>query len=466
MKRGRFHVCDSSWCEKCFVPLGTRPFQIRTTLDEDGKVLKKDEDVDRFLEGRDGDHLITPFQCELCHFRNIQDRDPVVGNKKDESFLEHMRRVTLDAFWGREASTVRSNLGLLRRAAKTEDTFGCVNKIIPAVGPYPLEDTFGMGAAIAVLDKSMDPGRYEVYVQWATFRKMRSSLTNVGQAGCGGLGDAIGASDKNRTWVTGVDTHKFFFSRFMNGIHRRVGEEVRRDEPVTIGVMKEIQRTLEERWATETRMVRPSKARLIRLALTGYWFVVGFCTAVRGEENGLIEFKGTHASLENLSSPPEGLEKHFESVIAGPTKGNRLSGSKFAIPCVSETKGNGLRPGIWAMRYCRMLKTSGQVGGYLFPDPLSHYEDMFYSMLEDVQARRKDLIKPTVDVREEFGIHRSLRRGVTSHALNMGIDKGLVDAVNRWRSELNSEVARLDMAGSYARLDSIKPAILRYSEKL
>ena len=118
------------------------------------------------------------------------------------------------------------------------------------------------------------------------------------------------------------------------------------------------------------------------------------------------------------------------------------------------------------MRYCRMLKSSGQKGGYLFPDPLSHYEDMFYSMLEDVQAKRKDLIKPTVDVREDFGIHRSLRRGVTSHALNMDIDRALVDAINRWRSERNSEVARLDMAGTYSRLDSIMQTLLRYSSGL
>ena len=118
------------------------------------------------------------------------------------------------------------------------------------------------------------------------------------------------------------------------------------------------------------------------------------------------------------------------------------------------------------MRYCRMLKNSGQVGGYLFPDPLGHYEDMFYSMLEDVQARRKDLIKATMDIREEFEIHRSLRREVTSHAINMDIGKALVDAVNRCRSEFNCEVGRPDMAGSYARLDSIKPAVLRYSDNL
>lgn len=448
------------------MPIGEIPFPVKQTLDEEGNVIEKEKDRMRFMEGRAGDHLITPFQCELCHFRNIQQRDPVIGSEADLSFLEHIRRVSLDAFWGRERSTVKSNLALVKRAVASEDKFAAVNRLIPAIGPFPLSDVFGMGAAVLVLDKSMDRGRYQDQVQWATFRKMRSTLSNICQAGIRGLGDAVGASDKNRTWITQGDTHKFFFVRFATGIHRRVGEEVRRDEPITIGVLREVHTILCERWDAEIKRKRPSQARLLRIALTGYWFLVGFCTAIRGEENGLIEFAGTLASLEGLFDTVEGVPKHFSSVIAGPTKGNRLSGEKFALPCVAVTKGSGLKPGLWALRYCRLLKKAGQVGGYLFPDPLSHYEDMFYSMLEEVQTRRPKLIRPKVDVREDFGIYRSLRRGVTSHATNMDVSSTLVDAINRWRSERNSEVARLDMAGSYARLDSIKPTVLRYSSGL
>jgi hypothetical protein len=38
----------------------------------------------RFKSGRNGDHLLCPFQCDLCHFRNIQGRDPVPGLVKDK----------------------------------------------------------------------------------------------------------------------------------------------------------------------------------------------------------------------------------------------------------------------------------------------------------------------------------------------------------------------------------------------
>lgn len=434
------------------------------TLDKEGNVMEKEKDKNRFMEGRAGDNLITPFQCELCHFRNIMERDPIAGNGSDQSFMEHIRRVSLDAFWGRERSTVKSNLGLVKRAMLTENKFGAQNKLIPAIGPFPLSDVFGMGAAVLVLDKSMDTGRYQDRVQWATFRKMRSTLNNLSQAGIKGLGDAVGASDKNRTWITDGDTNRFFFVRFATGIHRRVGEDVRRDEPISIGVIREVHLILSERWDAETKRKRPSRDRLLRMALTGYWFIVGFCTAIRGEENCLIEFAGTLASLEDLDAPVEGLPRHFCSVITGPTKGDRVSGAKFAVPCVAVTQGSKLEPGVWALRYCRLLKQKGQVDGYLFPDNLGAYDDMFYSMVEAVQLRRTDLIKPKVDVREAFGIFRSLRRGAASHATNMGIDRTLIDAVNRWRTERNSQFARLDMAETYSRLDTLKPTVLKYSD--
>ena len=154
-------------------------------------MIEKESDKDRFMVGRDGDHLMNPFQCELCHFRNIQGYSPHPNSEADHSLQEHFRRVSLDTFWSREASTVRHNLGLIKRAAKSEVKFDCINKIIPALGPHPLEDKAGMGACVLVLDKSMDKGRYDPNVQWETFRKMRSTLTNIGQVGLGGLSDAI-----------------------------------------------------------------------------------------------------------------------------------------------------------------------------------------------------------------------------------------------------------------------------------
>jgi hypothetical protein len=47
-------------------------------------VNKREEDEVRFMEGRNGDHLLTPFQWDLCHFRNFRKRDPVENLAQDK----------------------------------------------------------------------------------------------------------------------------------------------------------------------------------------------------------------------------------------------------------------------------------------------------------------------------------------------------------------------------------------------
>lgn len=41
---------------------------------------------------------MTPFQCEVCHFRNIQGRNPMADKSEDILLMEFFRRATLDAF--------------------------------------------------------------------------------------------------------------------------------------------------------------------------------------------------------------------------------------------------------------------------------------------------------------------------------------------------------------------------------
>jgi hypothetical protein len=64
----------------------------------------------RFKCARAGDHLMIPFQCELCHFRNILQREPDFTCLQDIEILDMARRANIDAFWSRETSTVASNL--------------------------------------------------------------------------------------------------------------------------------------------------------------------------------------------------------------------------------------------------------------------------------------------------------------------------------------------------------------------
>ena len=162
-------------------------------LDEDGEEIKNPGDETRFVEARAGDHLMTQFQCELCHFRNIMGRNPLVEiHDGDRELMADFRRANLDAFWSREPTTVRANLSESLRGEKYGERTG-MPSVTPEMGPFPLDDTLGMKAAVAVLDRSLDPGLYAEHVQWDTFRKARSCITNISQAGVSGLGDAVGA---------------------------------------------------------------------------------------------------------------------------------------------------------------------------------------------------------------------------------------------------------------------------------
>lgn len=70
---------------------------------------EEDDDV-RFKCAHTGDHLMVPFQCEVCHFQNILEWDPNLTQATNRETLDMVRRANLDAFWSRELSMVASNL--------------------------------------------------------------------------------------------------------------------------------------------------------------------------------------------------------------------------------------------------------------------------------------------------------------------------------------------------------------------
>eukprot|EP00978_Attheya_sp_CCMP212_P011756 scaffold29206_cov30-Attheya_sp.AAC.4 len=181
---------------------------------------------------------MVPFQCDECHFRNITGRNPMSWSLEDAELLEFIHRANLNAFWSHSANTVKNNLSDSTRLEKTGQRLG-MGPMAPAIGPFPLEDKDGMRFAVAVLERSLSPEENEEFVQWATFRKTRSVVTNISQAGLSGLGDSIGAYERNKMWISKVPTHQFWFSRFIDGIHKRVGELRKQDEPITrIDVLK------------------------------------------------------------------------------------------------------------------------------------------------------------------------------------------------------------------------------------
>jgi len=199
-------------------------------------------------------------------------RNPWNVTRKDEMVRIFARRTSLDAFWSREPPTVAKNL---RECIRTQNSavkfgFGCV---VPPMGPFPLDDVTGMTDAVSVLDRSLDKGIYGEQVQWETFRKTMSAVTNVSQAGVYGMGDSVGSYERKKIWISSSVSHKFWFGRFMEGLHKRVGEIRKQDKHLTIEVLVAIRDLLEVRWS---RTSSEDKQTRIKLAETDAWFIVDF----------------------------------------------------------------------------------------------------------------------------------------------------------------------------------------------
>ena len=72
-------------------------YRVIQPQDEEGFDLTTAEDRTRHLVARNGDHLMIPFQCELCHFRNLKGCDPR-NVKEDILLIRTIRRANVDAF--------------------------------------------------------------------------------------------------------------------------------------------------------------------------------------------------------------------------------------------------------------------------------------------------------------------------------------------------------------------------------
>lgn len=374
--------------------------------------------------------------------------------------------------WSREASTVNGNLSSLKRAHLTKKKFR-LKTLFPQMGPFPLDDSMGMGEAIAVLDGSLDKGKCDAFVQWATLRKTRSRLTDIGQASLCGLADSIGACEQSRLWMSGAPTHSFFFFRFMMGLHRRIGEIVKPDEPITIDILHAILRILETECLRASSSDAPNRMdKLMDVSRIGAWHVIGFCASSRGEEMPLmIELAGTKESLRHLNTPPPGQVPHSRVVITGPTKNNREQGRKFFLPIAAVTEGTNVPAGKWVQRSMAAIGRSGRTTGPLFQKLLDapkmkEFGEEFMNPLEVASTVKPNPFPSKINIREDFGICRSLRRGSTAHATNVKVRTPVIDSVNQWRRERKSDDASLPVRQHHTKLEALLPTLLECSRAL
>ena len=193
----------------------------------------------RFFTAQDGDHLLVPFECDLCIFRKMQSRNPMVTNPQDTLLLACIRRANLDAFWSRAKSTALANRDKVAFGLKLSATMGLLGPY-ELDGPLPDYDHCGYEIAYEMLLHSRRPGSYsESYTQFETIQKLRPAFSNHGRASAKANRISMALGDqKGRYMRFATDPcSSVWFYRFIEGARTRMGQDWRPNKAVPVELL-------------------------------------------------------------------------------------------------------------------------------------------------------------------------------------------------------------------------------------
>jgi hypothetical protein len=414
--------------------------------------------------GINGSHLITAFQCDKCWFRNLKGRDPNNHNT-DVLLLVAIRRANLDAMWSLEPGTIENNAREIRRGVRESALVG-LRPPYPAMGPWEVGDSIGFGIAIQMLLRSLDNGRRSDYVQYDTVRKLVSAFSNCYHASAIGRPQLVSlAKDKNKSYYTKCEAYTPWNEKFRKGCVKRMGQESRQDKALSMLAFVALMNLL------ETRLQNASTfAERATITAVGAFCCVGVGGSYRGHEIPLTDLHGLRKYSEEGRTGPD---EHVVIPMLGRFKGE--TGERYHLTPLAAVTKSGIKIRFWVDELVRVREIQGRVNGPAFCDdktgkPLRarDYEFYFLDALVSIQDARPDLIGAEVNVLEDYGVSRTLRRTAVAQATAEGVSAEDIDRMNRWRSVENAagKNVNLRMRDHYADIRLLVKALLRFSQAL
>jgi hypothetical protein len=279
---------------------------------------------------------------------------------------------------------VNANARGAKRLQEIGNSVGILD-VCPPMGPFTLDDSAGMALAVSILLRSLDPGRTEDTIQFSTARYLRTVFSNVYHASAEHqTGMAVMAQGTHKIYVTNCPSYSYWFERFMRGVHKRMGEEVRSDYALSIKVLHKILGNLDDRWREAT--TAPRRKEVVEIA---FFLVLTFCLGLRGEEVVKLDIGGFFTYFESGKNHPE--HPHVMVTLQGRFKGE--TGERWhLLPIVWKTR-SGVEAGVWATRMRDSLQERGRHHGFAFANARGKqakaalYEPRFFEQLNFVRAR-------------------------------------------------------------------------------
>ena len=435
---------------------------------------RRREDVMKYRMGRRGDSLIAPFQCEGCWFVNLHGRAPVVGNYSDTQKQRVIRRANLDLFWSREAGTVRNVVGSIKDVVRRSKDQGWLRPPLEPMTPWPLADGEGMGVAILMLEKSLEPGRNsKTYQQFDTVRKLRSAVSNVYGATARGCKEPLALKS-----LRGEVQHLYqgsmqsvFMERFTLGMRIRMPEITIQSLPLMGSAVAELLNRLEAEWINPG--TDPTRKRLITM-VCGY-IVVTFGYSLRGHEGFWTDAGRLCEGIGTGRNPAVGERRHVLVSLLGRFKGEQ--GSRMHVFPLSDRTSSGIRIRLWLERVVKILEDERKRNCPAFCDGEGYQltermvEEVIHPVLQDMQgdASLRGMIAKGVKVVEFYRCFRSFRRGAENTAMNNGVSQSTIELVHRWTKFERSrgkQPKSFSMFEHYASGEQTRPLQLSFSANL
>ncbi len=420
------------WCGDCYVPHPNDPFPVQDLPEEEEGIEAEVNNDHANARGRDGDHLMgVPFECDLCHFRNVKKRDPILTDWADGYTLLCIRRVSLDVCGSRAPRTVRANLNRLVTDFQSADfSFGLQN-YLPQLGWPVVEDRVGMAIALVTLNASLRPGKYTNHLQYDTMRKTPTWYRNVHTAGVGYNVDTLYAQDEKRVHATSCVTSGEWFVRFKLGAKYRMGQIRQQNEAFTSEIIHALDEVAQDLW--DNSLVEAERKKVEELMA---FVIMTYCGNLRGEEVPLVSLLGMKTCWEDSINAPE---PYIMLTLHGRFKGeNQLRWHCIPIPIHTKTSLPIMK---WIRRVMRRsVLLEKRTNGWLFADEkgrkrkMSHYDPLLVELLEKVKSHFSGVIPASISP-SDFSLWRSGRRGGTTAAVSQGVPQPIIDLMGRWRTK-------------------------------
>ena len=123
------------------------------------------------------------FECDMCKFRHVNDKDRMQGNTKNNYTLLCIRRAILDAFWSQDTIMVLVNFMRLRRDYFDSSKALIIGRPVPIISIDKFRDKFVMGCAIQTLDPLWRKGKGQDQLQWDSMRQTPTWYNNAWKVG-------------------------------------------------------------------------------------------------------------------------------------------------------------------------------------------------------------------------------------------------------------------------------------------